>query len=126
MNTLSEFLHTKHLQYCNEKGRIITESEWVLEVLNKDLAPGNKLSNGSVNQWMNGGRNPDSRNIVRLIEVFGPEVMPYVGIRLPPDLSRCLRAWGNLSDDTKAEINELMDKDTNIDAELAAMPVTNK
>jgi hypothetical protein len=98
----------KHLEYCNQKGRIITESEWVLDVLNAKLPPGDKLSNGTVNQWMNGGRQPDSHNIVRLIQVFGPEVMPHVGIPVRADLIRLMSVWDDLSEEERQKINDMI------------------
>ena len=108
MDTLEQYLHAKHLEYCNRKGRIVNESEWVLDVLNSELPPGDKLSNGSVNQWMNGGRSPDQKNVIRLIRVFGPEVMPILGINISGELGYVLECWGDLSDEEKTEIHDIV------------------
>lgn len=115
MNTLAQYLHGKHLQYCNEKGRIVNESEWVLDVLNRELPPGDKLSNGSVNQWMNGGRNPDAKNVVRLIHVFGPEVMPYLGIKFAGELGDVVAKWDDLSEEEKTTIHNIAMKDPELE-----------
>ena len=109
-----EYLKLKHLEDCNRLGRILTESEWVKDVLNTKLPEGGGLAYVSVNQWMNGGRSPEAKNIVRLIKVFGPEVMPYVGIYLPADLSRLVRDWDKLNEDDKQQIMAI----ANLDKEM--------
>ena len=110
MNGLDEFLKRKHLEHCLEKGVVLNESEWVKEVLNANLPRNDKLAYPSVNQWMNGDRLPDAKNIMRLYKVFGPEIMPYVGIELPPDLARLVKDWDTLPEDTKDRIVELAKK----------------
>lgn len=106
MNTLSEYLHAKHLEYCNRQGRIIAESEWVMDVLNRDLPPSDKLSNGSVNQWMNGGRNPDSKNVYRLFQVFGPEIMPILGFDFTGLLGDIINDWDILPLEMQQEFHD--------------------
>ena len=106
---LASYLQAKQLEHINKIGRVITEAEWVKTVLNPGLPESNRLSYASVNQWMNNDRRPDSKNIFRLVQVFGPEVMPYVGIPLPPDMLRCLSAWNTLSQETKDKVFKLID-----------------
>lgn len=106
--TFASYLHLKHMEYCNKKGRIFTASEWVLDVLNSRLPPGDGLSNGPVNQWMNGGRNPDSKNIIRLIRVFGSEVMPYLGISIAGELGFLLECWDDLSEEDRMVIQDII------------------
>ncbi len=93
-----------------EVGGVIPETEWVSQVLNAELPPGNKLAYPSVNQWMKGTRGPDAQNIIRLIQVFGPEVIPYVGIKLPADLARLVRDWDKLTEEAKKEIAAIAEK----------------
>ncbi len=104
---LSDYLKQEYLQYCVQVGGVIPETEWVSQVLNAELPPGDKLAYPSVNQWMKGTRGPDAKNIVRLIQVFGPEVIPYVGISLPGDLALLVRDWDKLDEDTKQKILEI-------------------
>jgi len=105
-----DYLKKKHLEYCNSVGEIITERDWVNDVLNRDLPRGDGLSYPSVNQWMNGGRNPDFKNVVRLIQVFGPEIMPFVGIYLPDDLASLVSDWHNIPDETKKEMLKIAEE----------------
>ena len=109
MNTLSEYLHAKHWEYCNKKGRKVNENEWVMDVLNSKLGPGDKLSSGSVNQWMNGGRSPDATNVNRLYKVFGAEVMPYLGIEFSPELANFINRWPDLSPEKRKEIMQILE-----------------
>jgi len=120
MNGLDKYLQKKHLDYCMEAGEVLTESEWV-KVLNKKLPKNDKLAYPSVNQWMNGDRMPDKNNIIRLIKVFGTEVLPYVGIDLSADLLRLVRDWDQLPEDTKEQIVEIVKDSKNSQRELAAV-----
>ena len=105
---LEDYLKKKHLDYCISENEMISESDWVNDVLNKDLPRNDQLSYPSVNQWMNGGRSPDSKNISRLIEVFGPEVMPILGIKISGELGYVLECWGDLSEEEKTEIHDIV------------------
>lgn len=107
---LAEYLKSKHLEYCNEIGDIVYESDWIKNVLNPKLPAGDKLSIASFNQWMNGDRTPDARNIIRLVSVFGPEVMPHVGIRFPEDLEKLVVDWDKLPQEAKRQIGEIVRK----------------
>ena len=104
---LSDYLKQEYLNYCVRVGGVIPETEWVSQVLNAELPRGNKLAYPSVNQWMKGTRGPDANNIIRLIQVFGPEVIPYVGIELPADLALLVRDWDKLDEDAKERIMEI-------------------
>ena len=118
MDGLDKYLQKKHLDYCLEVGEVLTESEWV-KVLNKKLPSNDKLAYPSVNQWMNGDRTPDANNIIRLIKVFGSEVMPYIGIDLPADLARLVRDWDQLDESTKDQIIEIAKDNKSSQGELA-------
>ena len=105
---LAGYLKSKHLEYCNKVGDIVYESDWIKNVLNPRLLEGDKISVASFNQWMNGDRSPDSKNIVRLIQVFGPEVMPYVGIKFPAGLDIVVTGWESLTEEQKEAINGIV------------------
>jgi hypothetical protein len=109
--SLAEYLKMKQLEHCNKVGHIVTEADWVKNVLNSKLSEGDKLSYASVNQWMNGDRSPDAKNVMRLIRVFGPEVMPYIGIKLAPDLANLMRDWDRLSDEGRKGIMDIYRKE---------------
>lgn len=121
MNGLDKYLKKKHLEDCLEMGLVLNESEWVKEVLNKRLPPGEKLAYPSVNQWMNGDRPPDVNNIKKLIKVFGPEIIPYVGIELPADLARLVQDWDHLPDNIQEEITNLAKNNLNPKGEVALL-----
>ena len=106
-----EYLKQKHLEDCNQIGRIMTESEWVSDVLNTKLPEGDGLAYVSVNQWMNGGRNPDAKNIVKLYKVFGADVLPFVGFKFPGGLGDVIAAWDELPEEEKKEIHDIVKKD---------------
>ena len=103
------FLRRKHLEDCTRLGRILTESEWVSQVLNNGLPKSQGLAYVSVNQWMHGDRNPDGKNIIKLIRIFGPEIMPYLGIDLPHDLAVVLGRWNKMSPEKRKEIVQIVD-----------------
>jgi hypothetical protein len=105
---LQDYLKKKHMDYCYSKNEMISESDWVNEVLNRDMPREDRLSYPSVNQWMNGGRFPDSKNIVRLIQVFGPEVMPYLGIKFSGELGVVVDAWYDLTEEDRNKIYEIV------------------
>jgi hypothetical protein len=108
---LAEYLKSKHLEYCNQVGDIVYESDWIKNELNTQLPEGDKISVASFNQWINGDRSPDSKNIVRLIKVFGPEVMPYLGITFYGGLGEIVSSWDNLTEEDKNEIHKIVSKD---------------
>ena len=120
MNGLGEYLRKKHLDYCIKHGEVLTEREWV-NVLNEGIPKNNRLAYPSMNQWMNGERMPDITNIVRLINAFGNEIIPVVGIDLPSDLARLLRDWDQLPEETKDQIVEIAKENKNSNRELAAV-----
>jgi hypothetical protein len=107
---LSTYLKMKHLEYCNEVGDIVYESDWIKQELNPKLPGGDKFSVASFNQWINGDRNPDGKNIVRLIQAFGPEVLPYLGATFPPDLQKVVSRWDDISSDARVEILAIVNK----------------
>lgn len=119
MNGLGEYLRKKHLDYCIQHGEVLTEREWV-NVLNEGIPKGDKLAYPSMNQWMNGERMPDITNIVRLINAFGNEIIPFVGIDLPADLGRLVRDWDHLPEDIKNQIVEIAKENKNPNRELVA------
>ena len=104
-----EYLKLKHLEDCNRLGRILTESEWVKDVLNIKLPEGDGLAYVSVNQWMNGGRNPDGKNFFKLFNVFGPEVLPVLGFELPPDLAKVISRWDKIPREKQKEILQILE-----------------
>ena len=105
-----KFLKLKHLEDCNRLGRILTESEWVSNVLNDGLPKGDGLAYVSVNQWMNGGRSPDGKNIVKLFKVFGAEVLPFVGIQFHGELGDIIANWDSVPEEEKKEIHDIIKK----------------
>ncbi len=107
---LAGYLQSKQLEHINKIGRVITESEWVKTVLNPKLTDGDRLSYASVNQWMNNDRNPDARNIIRLIQIFGPEVMPYLGIKFHGGLHDVVVTWYSLDEKEREEIYNIIKK----------------
>ena len=109
---LAGYLHTKQLNHINKIGRVISESEWVKTVLNPELSGGDRLSYASVNQWMNNDRSPDSKNIIRLIQIFGPEVMPYLGIEFHGGLHDVVTTWDSLPEEEKKEIHDIIKKNS--------------
>lgn len=111
---LAGYLQSKQLEHINKIGRVMTESEWVKTVLNPRLTKGDRLSYASVNQWMNDDRSPDSRNIIRLIQVFGPEVMPYLGIKFSSDLYLVIATWDSLPEEEKKKIHDIIKKSKEI------------
>jgi hypothetical protein len=113
---LEDYLKRKHMEYCYQRGEMVSESDWVREVLNKDLPREDRLSYPSVNHWMNGGRFPDSTNIVRLIKVFGPSVLPCLGIEFAGKLAGVVNSWDRLPEESKQAIAEIVEKEN---AELA-------
>ena len=120
MNGLGEYLRKKHLDYCIEHGEVLTEREWV-NILNEGIPKGDKLAYPSMNQWMNGERMPDITNIVRLIKIFGNEIIPFVGIDFPADLARLLQDWDQLPDATKNKIVEIAKENKNAPGQLVAV-----
>ncbi|MCK4820532.1 hypothetical protein KA005_32505 [bacterium] len=107
---LASYLKTKHLEYCNEIGDIVYESDWVKNVLNPKLSPGDKFSVASFNQWMNDDRSPDGKNIVRLITVFGLEVLSYLGVKNYGELSDIVSVWDTLPPEVQQEIYDIVKK----------------
>jgi hypothetical protein len=106
---LSSYLKTKHLEYCNEVGDIVYESDWIKQELNPRLPAGDKFSVASFNQWINGDRNPDGKNIMRLIQAFGPEVLPYLGADFPKDLEKVVLRWNDTPEDAKQAIVNIIE-----------------
>jgi hypothetical protein len=113
MKTLAEFLRAKHFEYCQQKNRMVSEGEWVNEVLNRKLPAGDKLSSGTVNLWMTDNRMPDARNIARLYRAFGAEVLPYIGLEIPGDLLRLMRDWDHLPSQAQAQIKDIIQSNRN-------------
>ncbi len=107
MAEFAEYLHKKHWEYCEELGRVVTASEWVRE-LNTKLSKNGQLSNGTVNQWMISGRSPDGKNIIRLIKVFGLEVLPYLGAKDYRDLADVVNIWDSLPEEEKEAIHAIV------------------
>ncbi len=112
------YLRKKHMEDCQRLGRILTESEWVSLVLNDGLPRGQGLAYVSVNQWMHGDRNPDGKNIIKLIRIFGPEIMPHLGIDLPYDLAVVLGRWNKMSPEKRKEIVQIVDGDEKEELEV--------
>ena len=110
MTTFADYLHNKHWEYCEMKGKMVTTSAWVRE-LNTTLPEGDKLSNGTVSQWMTSGRKPDSRNFVKLIQVFGLDVLPYLGVPIEEDFAKVASRWRYKTPAQKRAILEIMDTD---------------
>ncbi len=112
MAEFAEYLHKKHWEYCEERRRTVTASEWVRE-LNTKLPEGDGLSNGTVNQWMISGRNPDGKNVIKLIKVFGLEVLPYLGVKNYGDLADVVAIWDLLPEEEKEAIHTIVKKNSN-------------
>ncbi|KKK90214.1 hypothetical protein LCGC14_2725310 [marine sediment metagenome] len=109
---LASYLKSKHLEYCNEIGDIVYESDWIKNVLNLRLPQGDKFSVASFNQWMNDDRSPDGKNIVRLITVFGFGVLPYLGVKHHGDLGDVVTTWDSLPEEEKKEIHGIIKKNS--------------
>jgi hypothetical protein len=62
---------------------------------------------------------PDVNNIIRLINIFGNEIVPYVGIDFPGDLARLIQDWDQLPDETKNQIVEIAKENRSPSGELA-------
>lgn len=106
METLAGYLNRKHMEYCQRKGRIVPTSDWVINKLNPQLGS-DKFSVGTFNHWLNGSRDPDEKNMKRLITVFGPEVMPALGIQLEGDLAKVVGRWDKTPKDAKKAILDI-------------------
>jgi hypothetical protein len=98
------------MEYCQRKGRIMSVQDWVLDDLNPKLPGGDKFSVGSVSHWLHGGRNPDGKNISRMVSAFGPEVMPYLGIKMPADLEKVIGRWDEVAEEDRQVIMDIIDK----------------
>jgi hypothetical protein len=113
---LSDYLKRQHLEYCNEIGDIVYESDWIKTVLNPQLPPGDRFSVASFNQWMNDDRSPDGKNIDRLITVFGFGVLPYVSsTKLDPALLKLADRWPDMSQEAKDKIVAIAFKEDNLE-----------
>lgn len=108
MKTLAEFLRAEHLAYCHKIGRVVNEVDWVRDELNPRLQKGDQLAYPSINSWMNEMRLPDARNWLRLIKVFGPQVITYMGVEFQHDLELVIRDWPDISSETRTKIVELV------------------
>jgi hypothetical protein len=111
---LSSYLKSKHLEHINKVGDIVYESDWIKYELNPRLPRGEKFSPVSFNQWMNGDRQPDGKNIDRLITVFGFEVLPYVSsTKIDPALLKLADRWPDMSQEARDKIVEIAFKEDN-------------
>ena len=108
---LSSYLKRKHLEYIKEIGDVVSTADWVKMELNPQLPPGDKIAMASFNQWRSEDRKPDGRNIIRLITVFGWEVLPYLGAAVEPDLLKVTSRWRYKTPAQKRAILEIMDTD---------------
>lgn len=106
---LEDYLKKEYMEYCYSNNEVIGESAWVNEVLNNGLPRDDQLSYPSVNQWMNGGREPDLKNAIRLISVFGPEIVPHLGIKFPPDLEKVMERWDKTPPKKRKEILQILE-----------------
>lgn len=109
---LQDYLKSKHLEYINSIHEVVSESDWVNDVLNQGLSRADSLSYPSVNHWMNGGRYPDATNIIKLIKIFGPEVLPYVGIKFADELNFVVTGWGSLPVEVQQEIYDTVKRNS--------------
>ncbi len=107
---LGDYLKEQHMDYCYTHKEMISEKEWINEVLNSQLSQGEKLRYPSMNQWMNNERLPDVRNMVKLLKVFGPEVLLHLSVEFPRDLAAVIGRWNTTSDDDKERILEIVSK----------------
>ena len=107
---LQDYLKSKHLEYINSIHEVINESDWVNDVLNQGLPRTDRLSYPSVNHWMNGGRYPDATNIIKLIKIFGPGILPYVGIKFTDGLNDVVTGWESLPLEIQQEIHGMVKK----------------
>ncbi len=105
---LQDYLKSKHLEYINSIHEVINESDWVNDVLNQGLPRADRLSYPSVNHWMNGGRYPDATNIIKLIKIFGPGILPYVDIRFADMLNDVVIGWESLPEEVQIEIHDIV------------------
>ena len=108
---LSGYLKRKHIEYINQIGDAVSTADWVKMELNPQLPPGDKIAMASFNQWISEDRNPDGRNIIRLITVFGWEVLPYLGAAVEPDLLKVTSRWKYKTPEEKNAIMEIINKD---------------
>ncbi len=107
---LASYLKSRHLEYCNEIGDIVYESDWIKTVLNPKLPRGDRFSVASFNQWMNDDRRPDGKNIIRLITVFGLEVLPCLGVNDYVNLANMISIWDLLPEEEKDEFIAILKK----------------
>ena len=105
---LASYLKSKHLEYINKMKDVVYESDWIKEELNPRLPAGDKFSVASFNQWMNDDRNPDGKNIIRLVTVFGPEILQPLGIRLHGTLAPIIEGWEDLTPEGQDHMNQCM------------------
>ena len=108
---LGDYLKEQHMDYCYTHKEMISEKAWVNDVLNPQLPASEKLRYPSINQWMNNERLPDVRNMVKLLKVFGPEVLLHLSIDFPPDLAKVIGRWKYKTTEQKQAIAEIMDSD---------------
>jgi hypothetical protein len=117
---LSGYLKSKHIEYIQEKGEVVSVSDWVKQGLNPKLPAGDKIAITSFNQWISEDRSPDGKNVIRLITVFNYEVLPYLGADIPPDLATVGSRWPNMSE---AKRQAILDIANNEEPELATLQV---
>jgi hypothetical protein len=123
---LSEYLRQKHVDHIVEQRRAISEAEWIAH-LNTKLPPRDKINKFSMNQWMNESREPDGRNMRRLIQIFGLEVLPFLGLELDPLLKQMIDLLPQASDEAVEQALKILageedEEETN--GQLARVPVT--
>lgn len=104
---LSGYLKRKHLEYINEIGDVVSTADWVKNELNPRLAPGDKIAMASFNQWISEDRRPDGRNIIRLVNVFDFEILPYLGMRSRSTLAPIAEGWESLTPEKQQQMNQL-------------------
>ncbi len=100
------------MEYCYTHKEMISEKEWINDLLNSHLSQGEKLRYPSMNQWMNNERLPDVRNMVKLMKVFGPDVLLHLSVDFPKDLAAVISRWNITSDDDKERIVQIVSKNS--------------
>lgn len=117
---LGEYLKKQHMEYCYQHNEMISEKAWVNDVLNPQLPTGERIRYPSFNQWVNNERIPDVRNMLKLMQLFGPEVLTVMSVDFPSDLAQVLARWDRTTQEDKQTILEILNRPTPEPATLQA------
>jgi transcriptional regulator with XRE-family HTH domain len=94
--SISRFLQAKFVDWQHQQRQRRTIEEFADFV---------GVSRPLMSQWMNGKKQPGSKNRERLIEVFGTDALEAFGI--DPGLYIVQKKWDDLEPETRQEIQDL-------------------